>query len=107
MMSNAFDIESTLVSILEQNKDNNLTGITFIQGSFNEVSLSYSELYSEALSALKTFQDKGLKQGDELVIQIDDNRSFVITFWACLFGGIIPVPLSLGSQDDHKNKLIK
>lgn len=80
-------------------------GITFIKRSSNEENFSYNELHNAAVKGLWFLQSRGLKPKDELVFQLDDNKSFLITFWACVLGGIIPVPLSIGKNDDHKQKL--
>lgn len=96
---------TSLVEILEERKISEDIGITFIEGSNQESFLSYSELYTSALKVLSILQVRGLQKNDELVFQIDDNRTFVIVFWACILGGIIPVPLSVGQNDDHKQKV--
>lgn len=80
-------------------------GITFIEKGSQESFLSYSDLYDAALRALGYFQSKGIGPGDELVFQIEDNKTFVISFWACILGGIIPVPLTTGQNENHKQKL--
>ncbi|EHS57513.1 iturin a synthetase a, partial [Paenibacillus sp. Aloe-11] len=40
-------------------------------------------------------------------MQIDDNHTFVNVFWGSLLGGIVPVPVSIGNNDEHKMKLFK
>ncbi|WPV66530.1 non-ribosomal peptide synthetase [Chitinophaga sp. LS1] len=81
-------------------------GIMFINGANEENWLSYADAYEQSVSVLGYLQQLGLQPGDEMVFQLDNNRSFIIVFWACLLGGIIPVPLSLGRNDDQKRKLI-
>ena len=105
-MNIAFDNHNTLVSILN-NRIKDEKGITFINGSHDEHFLPYSELYRKSLLFLNVLQKRGLKPGSELIIQIEDNREFLIVFWASLIGKIIPIPLSIGTQNDHKNKLVK
>ncbi|MCF2220315.1 amino acid adenylation domain-containing protein [Chryseobacterium sp. PS-8] len=96
----------TLIQLLEIRKELYSSGITCIEGGDEETFLSYPQLYDEALKALHYLQSKGLKPGSELVFQIDDNQIFVIVFWACILGGIYPVPLTVGTNEDHKNKLL-
>lgn len=81
-------------------------GIVFVNSGEQEDYLSYRGLYDEALRCLGTLQQKGVQAGDEVVLQVSDNRSFLIVFWACLLGRIIPVPLSIGIQNEHKRKLL-
>ena len=66
----------------------------------------YASLLKDALCALGHMQQQGLKPGDELLIQLDDNQQFLIVFWASILGGIIPVPLSIGNTEEHYKKLI-
>jgi acyl-CoA synthetase (AMP-forming)/AMP-acid ligase II/aryl carrier-like protein len=96
-----------LVSLLQDAAIHTGLGITFIAGSDQQEFLSYKSLYKEALQLLFNLQGSGMRPGDELIIQTDDNHQFLVIFWACLLGKIIPVPLSLGSSDDQKQKLIK
>ncbi|MCM3269769.1 hypothetical protein [Paenibacillus elgii] len=51
--------------------------------------------------------ERGIQAGDELVMQIDDNHTFLNVFWGCFLGGIIPVPVSIGNNDEHRMKLFK
>lgn len=82
-------------------------GITFINNNTDDIFMSYKELYDRALNMLYHMISKGLKAGSELVFQIEDNKQFLITFWACILGGIIPVPVTIGTNDEHKEKLLR
>lgn len=95
----------TLTEVLRQQIQLVNKGITIIEASDQETFLSYRELYSEALKGLSFLQQAGVKPADELIFQIDNYRTFIITFWACLLGGIIPVPLTIGQNDEHRQKL--
>lgn len=98
---------NTLVDVLKKNYASDKTGITFINGNDEEKCLSYSELYRRSLHVLRTFQVAGLQKGDELILQIEENEQFLTVFWGCLLGGIIPVPVSIGNNNEHKEKLFK
>lgn len=79
-------------------------GVTFIEGSNNEEFLSYKELYARALAGLGYLQSVGIRPKMEVVFQIEDNKNFVIAFWACVLGGMIPIPVAIGNNDEHKRK---
>lgn len=81
-------------------------GIFFINEKEDKFT-TYSELYYRALKGLKVLQEKGLKKGSEVILQIDNNEDFLTVFWACLLGGIIPVPVSIGNNKEHRLKLFK
>lgn len=82
-------------------------GIFFINDSSNDTFVSYSQLYRKALGVLDNLLSKGLTSGDELVFQVQENEDYIYLFWACLLGGIIPAPVSIGNNDEHRFKLFK
>ncbi|HEY8344958.1 MAG TPA: SDR family NAD(P)-dependent oxidoreductase [Bacillota bacterium] len=82
-------------------------GVTFIEGDNDEVFLSYQELFNKAIHLLGYLQAKGVKPTEEVVFQIEDNSSFICLFYACLLGGFIPVPVTVGKNDEHRRKLLK
>lgn len=95
---------TTLAEILRERSKLSGCGITFIESGGKEEFLSYGDLYHAALRALAFLQKRGMLPGDELVFQIDDNKTFLIIFWAGILGNIIPVPLSVGHNDQHREK---
>ncbi|OCB93350.1 Polyketide synthase PksJ [Bacillus amyloliquefaciens] len=88
-----------------ENRDDK--GITFINGSDKEMYIPYAQLFENARKVLGVLQKKGLKKKDELIIQIEDNEQFIKVFWACILGGIIPIPLSIGYNEEHKLKILR
>jgi acyl-CoA synthetase (AMP-forming)/AMP-acid ligase II len=93
-----------LVQVL-QDKHTNGHGITFIQGSNNEMFISYQGLYKRALKILYNLQNYGIKPGNEVVFQVGNNFDFVLIFWACILGHMMPVPLALAYIERHRFKL--
>lgn len=81
------------------------TGISFIYSKTEEESIKYRELYHLSLCLLNGMKNKGIKKGDEVVFQISDNKDFLISFWACILGGIIAVPVTLGNGEEDAIKL--
>ncbi|MFC5703416.1 AMP-binding protein, partial [Cohnella faecalis] len=80
-------------------------GITFIRSASEQSTVSYRDLHREASLLLRHMQEAGLKPGNELVFQIEQNRVFLTWFWACMLGGIVPVPLTPGGSEENKKKL--
>ncbi len=95
----------TLISFLFEAASNKNNGITFIQGVNDESFLSYEQLLQKAKYCLYKLQANGIRKSDELILQIEDNKEFLIVFWACLLGGIIPVPISVGNRNDFHLKV--
>ncbi|HEX3046698.1 MAG TPA: AMP-binding protein, partial [Bacillota bacterium] len=81
-------------------------GIRFIFNEKDESFLAYQELYQTSLQYLHAFQANGILPGEELILQLENIKEFLICFWACLLGGIIPVPVSVGANEEHRFKLI-
>jgi len=82
-------------------------GVTFIEAAGEEVRVDYASLLDRALGVLHHFQERGLGVGDELILFTNSNEQFVDAFWACVLGGIIPVPVAVGISDDHRAKLLQ
>jgi len=81
--------------------------ITFIDGERDQRTLSFRRLRQRALGALGALQRRGISRGDALILYLGDNERFLEMFWACLLGGIVPVPLAPGSNDEHWRKLLR
>ncbi len=79
--------------------------VTFINGQEDEKCISFEALYQRALGLLHVLQQHGISKGDHLILFLNDNQQFVDVFWACQFGGIIPVPLAVGISDQHRQKV--
>lgn len=80
------------------------TGITFIESRTDREHLSYGDLSARARLLLGRLQACGAQPRDEVVFQINGNRDFLIAFWACLLGGLVPVPLAVGTNEEHRRK---
>ncbi|MBA9085511.1 amino acid adenylation domain-containing protein/non-ribosomal peptide synthase protein (TIGR01720 family) [Fontibacillus solani] len=98
---------STLIELLQNRAQFGNKGVTFISGDKDELYEPYGELYQQALKVLHHLQAKGIKPGDELILQIEDNRNFMHVFWGAILGGIVPVPVSIGNNEEHRMKLLK
>ncbi len=99
-------MESTIQEIFRENiKSDSETGITFIEGRNSIEHLSYKRLFLEASYKLNALQEMGLNPGDELVFQFESNKNFVITFWACILGKIIPVPVAYAAASNTVKKI--
>lgn len=84
-------------------------GITFVDSAGTETFVSYPGLIETARRQLHALQQRGLKPGDTVILAIDEPKDFYGVFWACVFGGIVPVPItqpaSLGADDPDHHKL--
>src|ERR1700709_1954376 len=97
----------TLLSALMLAISDESKAVTFVMSSRTEKRTTYGEMYTAALKVLAYLQEAGLKEHDELIIQLEDDYLTLCSFGACLFGKIIPIPLSTSSQPEHLLKLHK
>ena len=81
--------------------------IVYLEGEGAEKTLKLSELRRRALGILHHLQRIGAKQGDKLILHVASNEQFIDAYWACLYGGIVPVPVAVGISDEHKHKLLR
>ena len=96
----------SIAEFLENNRSSE-NGINFFYSTENEIFISYKDFYSQAENVLGFLQSMGIKENDEVVFQIEDTRKFLLLFWGCVMGKIIPVPVLVGNNDEHKRKVAK
>ena len=97
---------TTLTDLIESNR-NAPRSITYVKGEGNECSVAFGELYERALGILYSLQKRGVKRGDKLILFLADNEQFIDAFWAAILGGIVPVPVAPGINDEHRRKLLR
>lgn len=97
----------SLIDLLARNCREGDRGITHIYGAQDEVFVSYRDLWARAQRVLGALQARGMEKGDELIFQVADNQPFLELYWACLMGGMIAVPISIGNNDERKLKVFK
>ena len=93
-----------MLKIAGQDSD---AGITFINDLDEEISISYKALYDYALELLYCFQKKGINADDKLILQVVDHQLFITSYWACILGGIIPVPIIISNDKENVERLLK
>lgn len=100
-MSNA----KNLCEVLES-ASRNKAGIVFIQDQDSEKLLTYKELYDTSKGILYNLRQQGITREHEVILQIEDNENFIRVFWACILGGIIPIPLHVAVNKEQQNQVI-
>ncbi len=96
----------TLTEALDNNASTAYT-INYLGSNNKESNVNFSELKSRALGILFNLQKHNIKPGEQLIIHSDNNELFLDAFWAGLYGGIIPVPVAVASNDEHRYKLLR
>ena len=81
--------------------------IHYIAGETNERRVPYAEMHGRALGLLRHLQAAGARPDTQAIILVDGLAPFVDTFWACVLGRVIAVPLAPGNADEHKAKFFR
>ncbi|MGI9301636.1 MAG: non-ribosomal peptide synthetase [Gammaproteobacteria bacterium] len=102
----SMESRQTLTEVLNDTADDTHS-VTHIESQQNETKVTYQSMHARALGLLGVFQDRGVRAGDQLVVLLADNGRFIEAFWACILGGIIPVPIAGGISDEHRRKLFR
>ncbi len=97
---------ATLPEMLDQRARGD-GAIVYLEGDGVEKSLKLAELRRRALGILRHLQSAGARPGDRLILHVASNEQFIDAYWACLYGGIVPVPVAVGISDEHKHKLLR
>ena len=97
---------ATLTDALDALRDS-ARGIHYIAGETSERRVPYAEMRGRALGLLRHLQAAGARPGTHTVILVDGLAPFVDTFWACVLGRVVAVPLAPGNADEHKAKFFR
>src|SRR5712691_13369091 len=87
-------------------------GITFAgaKGPGEDVVWSYHDLCREVRRRAAHLRAMGFCKGDRIALVVPDGQDFIPLFLACLWAGIVPVPLypplSLGKLDAFMEALV-
>lgn len=99
--------DQSLFDTIHVRKNVRKKGITFITADKEETFYSYADLFQGAKYLLADLQAAGIRKGEEVILQTDDNQNFLTAFWACILGGIIPVPVAIGRGKAGFDKVYK
>ena len=97
---------STLVEALDNNASD-AHAISYLGSNNAQSSVNFNDLRSRALGILFNLQKRQVKPGQQLIIHTNNNELFLDAFWAGLYGGIIPVPVAIAINDEHRFKLLR
>ena len=86
----------TLPDYMERARDDGF--IVFADRKGVESRLRFKEIRKKAKQLGCVMLEMGMEKGDKLVFQISDPQSFIISFWACLYTGIIAVPVTTAAE---------
>ncbi|WP_026925672.1 AMP-binding protein [Glycomyces arizonensis] len=71
-------------------------GIRHVRDERDEVDQTYGELAGAASAILGGMRERGAARGDKVIVQVADEPELLAVFWACVLGGMVPLPLGTG-----------
>jgi acyl-CoA synthetase (AMP-forming)/AMP-acid ligase II len=69
--------------------------ITCLRADGSELTRSYPDLVADAEAILTGLRARGLRPGDPVLFQIEDNHDYLAAFWACVLGGMPAAPMAV------------
>ncbi|MFD3166843.1 SDR family NAD(P)-dependent oxidoreductase [Herpetosiphon sp. NSE202] len=81
-------------------------GISYIEADGTVLVQSYAALLAAAKAVLAGLRAAGLQKGQHVVLQCTNNEPFVVSFWACMLGGFVAVPLAVPTSSDPHNPAV-
>ena len=81
--------------------------IFFIYSAEETHQYTYAQAYQKALCILDFLQKSGMQKQDKLIFQMENNEQFILTFWACILGGIVAVPVVNDNTQEFLHKIVK
>ncbi len=100
------NLPATLVDVLST-RSSSQHCIHYLNGQDDRRSITFGGLRTTALGVLFHLQAFGAQPGDRVILHTSSNEQFLDGFWACLLGGLVPVPVAVGSSDSHRLKLLQ
>jgi acyl-CoA synthetase (AMP-forming)/AMP-acid ligase II len=82
-------------------------GVHYIAGESSERFAPYPEMRARSLGLLHHLQSAGARPGGFTLLLVDGLAPFIDTFWACVLGRVVAVPLAPGNADEHKAKFFR
>jgi acyl transferase domain-containing protein/acyl-CoA synthetase (AMP-forming)/AMP-acid ligase II/acyl carrier protein len=84
------DAPTNLIELLQKAARKATGKIIYLENG-KEITQSYAQLLAQAQKILSGLRQLGLQAGDKVILQLEENRDIIPTFWGCVLGGFIPV----------------
>ena len=81
--------------------------IRFVKEENVETTISYHDFRRKAQGCLTQLRKAGIKPGDEVILQVPDNESFLYCFWGCILGKAVAVPVPIATSESEYLRVYK
>ncbi len=111
--SNSFDPAyrpATIVEAFQRCAMFDTHGYTFLDSALAPTKYSFKQLWAASEARARLLMARGYTRGDRVAMVLASPEDFVITFYACLIAGLVPVPmfppLSFGKLDSWADSAV-
>lgn len=104
--ANCLTLSKVFLKCVDENKN---TGIYFYDKSGKSTYSSYIEIRDEARKIFTGLINNNIQPKEKVIFQFSNSKDFIETFWACMFAGIVAVPITVPkflNIDDIDSKLV-
>ena len=96
-----------LLELFLSKRDAKDRGFHFIVGKDNEEFVSFHDILIAAANMEKQLEQNHIKAGDKAVFQIESDKQFIISYWACVLANVTLVPLPLSKGQENVKKVLR
>lgn len=100
------DAEGSLADLLLRGAQENDVGMVFVQADGSELDISYAQILQQARARLAGLREAGVPTGVPVPMVVNHGPDFLVTFWACILGGIVPAPLTYPTSFTSPNNAL-
>ncbi len=100
------DAEGSLADLLLRGAQANDVGMVFVQPDGSELNVSYAQILQQAKARLAGLREAGVPTGVPVPMVVNHGPDFLVTFWACILGGIVPAPLTYPTSFTSANNAL-
>lgn len=79
--------------------------LTFIKSNKTETFITYHDIAQKSLQLLGYLEQMEVKKGTQMILFLESQDAFVYSFWACLLGKIVVVPLPSDCTDENFERI--
>lgn len=95
-----------LVEVLSQLANTNKK-LLLVDATGKKTEVPYRQLWNRSFRLQKILKEKyQLKRESKVMIQCEDNETFLYAFWACAIGGFVSVPIDATQKKNRKKLLL-
>lgn len=99
-MNQKEDVIQALKSLTNGHK-----GITLVETDKSRRFISYRDLWNRSFQLKEILRNQNIGKGTEIIILCKENEALLYSFWACLIGGFVAIPVDVSHSVQNDSLL--